>query len=386
MPSDPTIGIATDNPRPRGFGRSIILTLAILVVLAGVLSWCGTRTASAGVLYQDRFGPAAGADKFGNVYLFWKGTGGQLEEGWYDKYDNRWNGPINLHMAPLGSEPTVAVSAVQSARGPGDHLYAWQYVYWAGSGSAHSLYMAYWNGSWHGPIDLGMGPLKIGPTASGNAQGGTGSQNIYWDGQDNNVWYAYSTTYDATSARDYSGPHSAHYGGRGLGPLGSSPSASIDTCSDTIVVCNGYADGVVWRGTNYRLWYSQYDTLFNAWKSGPQELSAAGKILSPPSIVEDPVQTSTYIAWAGSNCDLWYEASFHPKPIDLGFYMSSEPELTWTDPSGTALGGIVYAFWEGSPKSSSRYGIYEAYYVEKTGQWHGPYDRGMGPLPLPGIC
>ena len=210
------------------------LAVIVMVALAVGLGTAAVSSARAEYIFGDRASPAAGADKFGNIFLFWKGTDSQLEEGWYNNYDDEWTGPIDIGNWTLGTTPTVAVSPLQSAVGPGGHLYSWLYVYWAGASSSHDLYLAYWNGSWHGPVNLGMGPIKYQPTASSNGEIGTAGENVYWGGEDNNIYYAYSTTYDATSASDYSGPHSASYNGHKLGPIGSSPSTTIDSCGENV--------------------------------------------------------------------------------------------------------------------------------------------------------
>ena len=59
--------------------------------------------------------------------------------------------------------------------------------------------------------------------------------------------------------------------------------------------------------------------------------------------------------------------------------MPADCSLTWTDPSNTLSGGIVYAFWEGYVGSGSgaTTTIFEAYYVENTGKWNGPYNPGL---------
>jgi hypothetical protein len=56
------------------------------------------------------------------------------------------------------------------------------------------LYIEYWNGQWNGPIDLGMGPLGSEPSGAAWPQGTrnpAGQQDVFWKGWGNNgLWGA----------------------------------------------------------------------------------------------------------------------------------------------------------------------------------------------------
>lgn len=358
------------------FQNSVVMALAVVVLagLAVAISTVAAPAAWASAITTK--GPSAAADKFGNIFVFWKGTHGQLEEAWYSRYNRRWHGPTNLRMGTLGSEPTVAVSPIQNSACSGGHFCGEQYVYWRGSNRRHDLFLAYWNGTgWHGPVNLGMGPLASEPAASSNGEVGRAVENIYWTGTNGNVWYAYSTTTVATSARDYSGPHQASYKGHGLGPLGSSPSTTIDSCDESgLPACFGYFDHVEWRGKDGALWGAAYDTLSNRWDTRAVKNPVTRTLGGPPSAAEDPDANVTYTAWQGTGVHhLWFWWDGLKHPIDEGFgTLGSAPSLTWT---ASGVSGIVYAFWKGT---NAR--LYEAYYTEETGAWHGPYNLGMGPL------
>jgi hypothetical protein len=317
-------------------------------------------------------GPAAGADKLGNEYVFWKGTDGNLWEAYWNTYDRSWKGPNKIGMGPLGSEPTVAVSPTQVFAGPGGNLFSGQYVYWTGTGPAGHLWMAYWDGSWHGPIDLGMGALGSQPAASASDVGGRQILNVYWEGNDGNVWYAYST--DPTNASSYSGPHAASRSGKGLGPLGSSPAAS--SAYSTCTLCN-QDDIVTWWGTNSGLWFAEYNVALNSWDSGAQYVSGAGSLGSAPSVAV--IGSTVNWAWKGSgNQDLWVFSNGQDKPADEGMGpLGSAPAIAVNDPSGTGTGYYLYVFWKGTGSSAD---LFEAYYSRNDNTWHGPINLGMGPL------
>ena len=332
-------------------------------------------------------GPSAGVDDKGNEYVFWRGTGGQLEEAWWSVYSSHWYGPIDLGMGTLGSEPSVAVAPDQNNGCEGGHNECgWQYVYWEGTGPSHDLWMAYWgDGSWHGPIDLGMGALGSQPAASASSPVTLGHQelDVYWKGIDGNLWYAYSDS-GFTAPGDYSGPHAASYHGHGLGALGSSPSASVAAQVSCVSSFCAYDDYVTWQGGNGALWYAEYDLASHAWDTGATQSSCCGTLGGPPSIAAEvsyspTAPSSIYdLVWqgAGGSYNLWTWSTDAPVAIDLGMgTLGSAPTVAFR-----FLGNVfyyqLYVFWKGSSDAS----LYEAYYDRKTETWHGPIDLGMGPL------
>ena len=186
-------------------------------------------------------GPSATADEFNNQYVFWKGTNADLWEGWYNAYTGKWSGPLDLGMGPLNSEPTAVASTTQVFAGPGGKEFNAQFVYWEGLNG--SMWMAYWEGSWHGPIQIGAGATGIQaqicsqPSAVFTNPPEGQQIEIYWKGiagssgcggsTGSYLYYAHSTTVNPTAASDYFGPIWAEEAGN----IASSPSAASSTVS-----------------------------------------------------------------------------------------------------------------------------------------------------------
>src|SRR5271170_4941338 len=211
---------------------SAALLLGLAFVTAAVVG-VGTATARPALAATsgNGRGPSAATDEFNNQYVFWRGATGSnnLWEGWYNAYTGQWNGPTDLGMGTLGSEPTVATSD-QVFAGPGGKEFNAQYVFWRGTDGA--LWMAYWEGSWHGPISLGE-ELCSQPSATA-LETLTGLKiYVYWKGLGNTaseceassgseLWYTYSLTANPIAASDYTGPNYDSYAGL----IGSSPSVT----------------------------------------------------------------------------------------------------------------------------------------------------------------
>lgn len=175
------------------------------------------------------------------------------------------------------------------------------YVFWKGTNG--SLYQAQGlaNGSMSGPYNRGMGPLGSAPSAGVDA---AGRAYVYWEGQApaNDLYEAY---WDGNS---WIGPVN-----RGMGPLGSPPTVAI--------TANGSAY-VFWKGTNGALYQAQ--------------------------------------GWADSDLSGPYNRGMGP--------LGSAPS------AGVDASGRTYVYWQGQ---SPGYNLYEGYW---DGGWQGPYNRGMGPL------
>lgn len=204
----------------------ISLVLLLALVLGSVqLSPFGVRAARAASRLATSSlplsaVPAAGIDDQYNRYVFWRGVDAShgLWEGFYQASIITWHGPISIPgMGPLGSEPTVAVDPgyVSSEY---DFQYAYQFVFWQGADANHGLWEAYWDGSWHGPINLGMGSLGSMPSATYDAY--KGILTVVWKGRDGNLWYTYNQL-SFGQQQSWHGPFSAAWG-----PLGGPPTAA----------------------------------------------------------------------------------------------------------------------------------------------------------------
>jgi hypothetical protein len=372
------------RPHGRRSGPFRSIAAALVLFLGAMLTAISTGVAGTATAAHAQDvglrGPSAAVDRFNNQYVFWRGTGPgyHLWEGYYNAYTGKWNGPIDLGMGTLNSEPTVAVSVNQAFAGPGDDLFSGQYVFWRGTGS-DDLWMAYWNGKWNGPIDLGMGPLGSGPTASDSGVAGGQQIDIYWEGEDANVWNAYSTNQDPTGSGDYSGPHPASYNGQGLGPLGSSPATGVGQPQCTEGSCDVW-DYVVWQGQDGGLWGAKYSLLNHAWETGATKVSTAGTIGGPPSVALEPYINDFKLVWQGSSDDyLWTLdtnspdlLTYYPQFGDLG----SAPTIAEGSPTDSRLDIDVHIFWKGDDTAAD---LWQAYYNAANNTW-SLQNLGMGPL------
>ncbi len=149
--------------------------------------------------------PSAGVDSHGATYVYWQGA--QRRPSLWEAYWNgsRWAGPIDQHLGPLGSSPSTAITGSGKA-----------HVFWKGRNGP--LYEASGPaaGRLGGKLWLGMKPLGSAPSAGVDSHGAT---YVYWQGAQRrpSLWEAY------WNGSRWAGPIDQH-----LGPLGSSPSTTID--------------------------------------------------------------------------------------------------------------------------------------------------------------
>jgi hypothetical protein len=290
--------------------------------------------------------PAAAVDGHGNRFVFWKNPGGGLEEAYYTAASGRWKSVADITaggrgMGPLGSSPTVAVGPDTSTH----NGYAYQYVFWEGTGPGHSLWEAYWNGTWHGPFNRGDGPLGSAPTAGADA---SGKQYVFWENTNLGLQEMY---YNRSSWIKISIS--------GMGPLGSSP---------TVAVSPRGRQYVFWQGTGAGA--HLYETYWNRRWHGPIRVDD-GALGSPPTAGVDSAERQ-YVFWEGGGGglqEMYYNGSswIHIGIPGMG-PLGSSPTV------GVSPGGRQYVFWQGTGRGAR---LYEAYWSRR---WHGPINRGYGPL------
>jgi serine/threonine-protein kinase len=164
--------------------------------------------------------PTAGADENGGMYVFWKGTKGNLWDKW--NVDGKWNGPDLITAAGRGlaSQPAVAVHA------DGD-----QDVFYVGTNG--DLWEVSHTSAWGKPMDLGSGPLGSAPTAGVEANGDV---YVFWEGTDGILWQKWNIGGRWQKAR------SVNTHGH---PLASQPAVAVHA--------HGQVD-VFWKGTDQHLW------------------------------------------------------------------------------------------------------------------------------------
>lgn len=371
-------------------GAALLLAAGLATAAVGVQTITATPAWAAS---GSARGPSAAADRFNNQYVFWKGTDNNLWEGFYNNYTGRWNGPIGLGMGTLVSEPSVAVSPTQVFAGPGGKPFSAQFVYWEGLNN--SLFMAYWEGSWHGPIEITLGngiqALACSQPSAAILNPPSGLNTvIYWKGIassvngscDGHLYYAYSNSPNPISAADYFGPVYASEAGN----IGSSPSvAGGYTASPTtggLCLCQVM---VAWQGTDGNLWSETYPV--GGQVSGPTIDHNSAGLGSAPSIVGfgsiNSVEQSIFdIVWRGGGSEhlLWY-ANF---TASTGTYSASQA----VGNSG-ALGSAPtvaedtyyvqneYVFWKSSASAAD---LWEGFYdgVISNPTWYIIH-LGMGP-------
>ena len=379
--------------------RPLVLSITISATLITGISITTAHPARAANA-SDR-GPSAAADSFNNQYVFWKGADSNLWEAFYNSYTQKWNGPIEIKgMGPLGSEPSVAIEYQQVFAGPGGNAFNAQYVYWRGAGTNGTIWMAYWNGSWHGPIALtntsGPGtPACSQPSATFVATPTGPRAYIFWKGlgvngtcgsdtDSNSLWYAYSTSFPPVSGADYSGAAYDTY----AGVIGSSPSITAVTteCMGNQAACQCYVI-IAWQGTNGYLWEEAFDTCSGS-VTGPVSDAKALTLGSPPSIASTPLSAGFSDAWdafwqgSDSKRGLWFVSQFinptnvniNPQTLSTSGTLGSAPTVAeaWVNNKVNA-----YVFWKGTDGK-----LWEAYSNGTAVTWSiislGTYSGTLG--------
>jgi hypothetical protein len=381
------------------FRRSVHRSLAVRVAIAVALAvGCGmfaahgpaaraastTHAASTASVpsYEGR-GPSAAVDKYNDQYVFWRGGDGNLWEAWYDAYTGAWQGPINLGMGQLGSEPSVVVSWTQNFAGPGGHPYNPQYVYWKGNGT-NTIYMAYWQGSWHGPVRLAPDEIQ----ANSCSQPGAGILNppsgqhldLYWEGIgtsatsscDSHLYQGWTNATNPVSA--YQGPEKATE----AGSIGSAPAVGTsydnDLTTGALCLCE---EMIAWTGEDGALWSEHYTTGGSV--SNAVVDSTSGQLGSPPSVGDAftfnvPV---FQVAWRGQDGALWlsvFDAGDNhyssPEVIQAAGILGSAPSFASVPPNIAN----AYIFWKGVDGN-----LWEGLWNAANSTWSAK-NLGMGQL------
>ena len=276
--------------------------------------------------------PSAAVAAGGDQFVFWKGTDNNLWQA-IKRGGGAWQGPNNLGMGPLGSEPGAGVDGNGAT-----------YVYW--KGTDNNLWRGYWNGAgWAGPDRVGMGPLSSTPSV---AVGSNGDQFVFWKGTDNNLWQAIKRGGGA-----WQGPNNL-----GMGPLGSEPGAGVDG--------NG-ATYVYWKGTDNNLWRGYWN---GAGWAGPDRVGM-GPLSSTPSVAVGS-NGDQFVFWKGTDNNLWQAikrgGGAWQGPNNLGMGpLGSEPG------AGVDGNGATYVYWKGTDNN-----LWRGYW--NGARWAGPEDIGVGSL------
>lgn len=151
--------------------------------------------------------PTASSDAAGNVYVFWQGSGNNTRvwEAWHGSGSTSWSSTPNdlgAWSGNTGSAPTAAVSPTGT-----------QFVFWQGQDS--NLWYEWYNGAaWQGPVSVGDGPMNSKPAVAFSSGGGIA---VFWKGTDLNIWTT-SNTVNGTGTTGVTGAW-ATVKSIGYGPL-----------------------------------------------------------------------------------------------------------------------------------------------------------------------
>ena len=266
------------NPRIR--------TALLAAPLAALLALVSTGTAPAAVR-QPAYSAAnpnavvtAGFDaNNGMTYVFWRcpDTFSLCGAHTISARNQHYVRAAIPSMGTLGSVPSVSIDLDRTGKGGAPYIY----VFWQGSYPKYDLMEAYYNGSWHRPIDLGMGPLYSRPAAPQGWFDSTDSLGAYlskdgegvaWMGKDQRLMYA--TSSNPTVKKSWKGPY---YDGVTIGT------------PPTVADAGGGAEVAFWGGNNDHLYAASFPfdwpegNTGSTGKFGPCEFNSMGLLGSDPS-------------------------------------------------------------------------------------------------------
>jgi hypothetical protein len=338
----------------------------------GVTSDLGTLTPSSASFYnwavdQGESISFGGTPAVGDAVLFYP-AGTSAPNGSYADHVGivtavNSNGSVNLVDGDFLGSSNISVQYNTDVPGPSWYAAGEEWAFVSPQLASIPSAYAFWegtqgdlwegqglaNGSLAGPYNRGMGPLGSTPTAGVDAHGAT---YVYWrgTGPQYDLWEAY------WNGSGWVGPYN-----RGMGPLGSQPSVAITPDGTAYVF---------WEGTNGDLWEAQGPA--DGSLSGPYN-RGMGPLGSAPTAGVD-ANGATYVYWEGTapGYNLWegyWNGSGWVGPYNLGMGpLGSQPSAAVT------LNGTAYVFWEGTQGD-----LWEAQ-GPADGSLSGPYNRGMGPL------
>jgi hypothetical protein len=174
-----------------------------------------------------------------------------------------------IGMGPLNSAPSLSLDW-QKATSSG---VPYQYVFWQGPAPKYDLMEAYFNGKWHGPLNLGMGKLGSAPAApqvwyESSASGNPNGEVVAWTNSQDQLYYARSDNPSVKSS--WKGP----YTDRHIGNIGYSLS---------VIDGGGGFDTAWWAGPGDHLYAADFPTDPNGAKWGPCDFGM-GKLGTTPSV------------------------------------------------------------------------------------------------------
>jgi hypothetical protein len=208
--SAPAVGVNPSNDQQYVFWRGSNLDLYEAYYKAG--SWNGPENlvSTFGFGSSPASSPSVAVSSDGNEYMFWAGTNGDIYEAYFTASSGTWNTQDMTSAQSWGS----TTSAVSVGVNPSNDQ---QYVFWRGTNG--DLYEGYYkSGGWNGPQDLntvfGFGNNIA--SAPSVAVASDGNEYVYWRGTEGDIYEAYFTassgnwnSQDMTSAQGWGSASSA---------------------------------------------------------------------------------------------------------------------------------------------------------------------------------
>lgn len=282
--------------------------------------------------YGAQDGPAVAVDpNNSDEFVFWRGTDGNIWEGWWD---GSWHGSVEVATGPVGSEPT----AIVRSSGEID-------VFWRGTNA--ELYWAYCYepDTCSGPYLLSSADNNLAGTPSAGVNNTTGGEYVWWQGTDGYLWEAW---YDPSTG--------IWYNGRIMGPIGSAPTAGV---------ANNGTEYVFWRGSDGNFW----EGWFNGSWNGPATNTSMGRLGSEPGVGVQATTSYEYVFWMGQDTSLtegWWANGWNGPDGGAIYPVGSNPgvaiapnghELVFYKGKFGSLGGLWESWWDGSSWTTANIGM-----------------------------
>jgi hypothetical protein len=255
-------------------------------------------------------------------YVFWHGTNGDVHEAYYD---GAWHGPLDMGSLGWGGQP--ASSAASAAVGDDES----QYVFWRGPGG--DIWEAYRYASWVS-VDMttahGWGQASSAPAVAVNPT--NDHQYVFWRGPDGSIDEAY---YDGA----WRGPlNMSGFGWGGL-PAGSPPSDAVGADESQDAVWTGPSSGI-WEAFHYTVWNTINMTNALGW----------GQATSAPTIAVNPSSDDQYLFWRAANGDVreaYFSNNAWHGPLDMSSFGWGGQPTSSAPGDAVANDGSQYVFWHG---------------------------------------
>ncbi len=201
-------------------------------------------------------------------YVLWQGENGHVYTAWYD---GSWHGPLEMRWV-ASSSPAVAVAD------SGDEL-----AFWRGS-DGRIWEAASVSGSWTSAVDLGWVSSSA-PAAAVDPL--TGERYVFWRGKDGHV-------YEAWGGAGWRGPRRMGW---------------IATSAPAVAVTDAGEQYVFWRGPDGELWEARYAN--GRWTPA---IDRGWRSVCGPSVAVNPANGHLYVLRMEADyidTEFWFNGSWH---------------------------------------------------------------------------